>query len=402
MARLKPPRRRAHGHGSVSLVDRGAKPYVANYRDAQSGKARRKAFATDDEAQVFLDAWYAEKRAAKLAARQGREVAQTPIPRAKPAERTFGELIALWRTSKEGTIRASTWRNYDPALGSLRKYLGPRKADELRPEHFERYREARVNGLDWVERRRVKPLAPATINQHLDRAEQIFEWAIKRRLVAGPNPVSDVDSLKREQFEPVVIEEAAIAELIAAAADKHRLAFALIGHLALRWGEAVGIGEEHIDAASGLVLVRQQIEEDRQDGYRVKVAPYVKSKRSRRDLLASDLILEEATAARARIAGARNPHRLLMPSGAGTPRRYRNWLRDAWLPALKRAGLEKSGLTPHGVRHSRLSLMARSGNVTPGDLSRFAGHRSVAFTLSRYGDHFSTSTISPDKYLTAA
>ena len=96
---------------------------------------------------------------------------------------------------------------------------------------------------------------------------------------------------------------------------------------------------------------------------------------------------------------ANNPYRLLRPTRTGQPYRSNNWIRQAWLPALRRAGLEGSGLTPHGLRHSRLSIMAATGQITLGDLSKFAGHASVAFTLTRYGDHFSSAGIRPELYL---
>ena len=79
--------------------------------------------------------------------------------------------------------------------------------------------------------------------------------------------------------------------------------------------------------------------------------------------------------------------------------RENNWLRNAWRPALRRAGLADSGLTPHGLRHSRLSLMARSGKVTVNQLRRFAGHKDPGFTLRKYGSHFEEAGLSPDVYL---
>jgi hypothetical protein len=93
---------------------------------------------------------------------------------------------------------------------------------------------------------------------------------------------------------------------------------------------------------------------------------------AKRDLYASERILEAARDAYDRLGGP-NPHRLLRPTRTGAPYRENNWLRIVWKPALRRAELEGIGLTPHGLRHSRLSLMAKSAKVTPGDLRRFAG-----------------------------
>ena len=245
-------------------------------------------------------------------------------------------------------MRASTWRNYGPGLRALEHYLGDRPAEELTARHFLAYRKARLAGKDWVERTDVPPIGPATVNQHLDRAEQIFDWAIRRGLVSGPNPFAGLGKLKVERFEPVVVEP-------------------------LRWGEAYGAGLRSV--SDGHVMVRQQLIEDRENRHRIVVARYVKRDRSRRRLLATRAILEAADAQRARLDGRPNPDQLLTTARNGSPVRYANWQRSVWVKTLERAGLPK-GLTPHGVRHSRLSLLAASGRVTVGRLSRFAGHAS--------------------------
>jgi integrase len=132
---------------------------------------------------------------------------------------------------------------------------------------------------------------------------------------------------------------------------------------------------------------------------RMEISTYGgKTDYAKRDLYASERILEAARDAYDRLGGP-NPHRLLRPTRTGESYRENNWLRIVWKPALRRAGLEGIGLTLHGLRHSRLSLMAKSAKVTPGDLRRFAGHHDVAFTLARYGDHFSSSAIRPEIYL---
>ena len=171
-----------------------------------------------------------------------------------------------------------------------------------------------------------------------------------------------------------------------------------MGHLAMRWGEALSVGVGHVK--DGKVLVRQTVIEDRTTKpHTMTISTYGgKTKHARRDLWASDAILQASQAAYARVH-ANNPHRLLRPTRTGQPYRSNNWIRQAWLPALQRAGLQDSGLTPHGLRHSRLSIMAATGQITLGDLSKFAGHASVAFTLTRYGDHFSSAGIRPELYL---
>ena len=414
--RLPKPKPRGYGRGSISIQDGS---YVATYKSLETGRGARRSFASEAEAHVFLDQWYAEKQRRKLWSERGGMHAGWMLPAPveapghapAPARRrapapprvTFGELIDGWRAFKSGTVRATTWRNYEPALRALAYYLGDRRADELTEDHFVKYRRARENGLDWVKKTQTRPLKAITINQHLDRANAIFEWATTASPpLAAHNPVARLlkrgNKLKVERFEPVVVDAETIEALIAAAAPEYRLEFTLMGHLAMRWGEALGVGVAHIK--DGKVLVRQTVIEDRTtDPSTATISTYGgKTKHSRRDLWASEAILEASQAAYDR-AHANNPHRLLRPTRTGRPYRSNNWIRQAWQPALQRVGLQDSGLTPHGLRHSRLSIMAASGSVTLGDLSKFAGHASVAFTLTKYGDHFSSAGIRPELYL---
>lgn len=54
-------------------------------------------------------------------------------------------------------------------------------------------------------------------------------------------------------------------------------------------------------------------------------------------------------------------------------------------PAVLRAGLDD--ITFHGLRHSFVAIMVAAGcNVR--EVSEWAGHNSVAFTLTRYGGLF--------------
>ena len=56
--------------------------------------------------------------------------------------------------------------------------------------------------------------------------------------------------------------------------------------------------------------------------------------------------------------------------------------RHVWAPALRRAELE--GLRIHDLRHTFVAIMTAAG-ANPKEVSVWAGHSSVAFTLDRYG-----------------
>jgi integrase len=80
------------------------------------------------------------------------------------------------------------------------------------------------------------------------------------------NPVTRLvargQKLKIEKYQPVVVDGEAIERLIDATDSAYRLEIVLTGHLALRWGEAIGVGVGHIK--DGQVLIRQQVIENRE------------------------------------------------------------------------------------------------------------------------------------------
>lgn len=62
---------------------------------------------------------------------------------------------------------------------------------------------------------------------------------------------------------------------------------------------------------------------------------------------------------------------------------------QVWQPAAKQAGLQ--GVTFHTLRHSFVAILVAAGcNVR--EVSEWAGHDSVAFTLTRYGGLFEDET----------
>lgn len=402
--KLAPIRRpRQHGTGSIT-VDEQRGCYFANYREVGTGAQRRRAFASEDRAHVFLNEWFAEYSAWRLATKEqragaGPQVARPPEVRAA-RRRTFGDVIDAWELARAGELAHGTWRNYGPALNGLRGALGDIAVDQLTADDLIMYRAARAAGRD--PRRPKEPmrkLAPTTLNQHLDRAEDVLRWGAMRGYVTE-NVATEIGKLRVEEFEPVVVGEAEIAALVAATAAKHRASMLMLGQLGLRIGEALGFPIAGWNAAANELHVTQQVIEER-PGYVPRLsAP--KSRYGRRTLIASAQLAEEIAASIERADGRPNQYGLLSPARNGAIPRYRNWVRDVWAPAVERAGLSGRGLTPHSLRHSRLSLMAASGKVPLVALSRFAGHHSVAFTLRRYGDHFADAGVSPDLYLTTA
>ena len=79
---------------------------------------------------------------------------------------------------------------------------------------------------------------------------------------------------------------------------------------------------------------------------------------------------------------------LVFTAPAGGPL-FRAWGQKILEPAVHRAGVP--GITFHGLRHSFVAIMVAAGcNVR--EASEWAGHNSVAFTLTRCGGLFEDST----------
>jgi integrase len=79
------------------------------------------------------------------------------------------------------------------------------------------------------------------------------------------------------------------------------------------------------------------------------------------------------------------PDTLVFTASKGGPLFRSTFAQDVWRPAVIRAGLD--GVTFHGLRHSFVAILVAAGcNVR--EVSEWAGHNSVAFTLTRYGGLF--------------
>ena len=83
-----------------------------------------------------------------------------------------------------------------------------------------------------------------------------------------------------------------------------------------------------------------------------------------------------------------DPEALGVTGPHGGPLRRSLFARRVWQPAAKRAGL--GGIRFHGLRHSFVAILVAAGcNVR--EVSEWAGHNIVAFTLTRYGGLFETA-----------
>ena len=121
-----------------------------------------------------------------------------------------------------------------------------------------------------------------------------------------------------------------------------------------------------------------------------------KTRRSRRTVPVARSVIR-------RIAGHLDAHverdgsALLFTASHGGPL-YRAFARQVWRPAVKRAGFE--GFTFTGCVTVFVAILVAAGcNVR--EVSEWAGHNSVAFTLTRYGGLFDDDSAAAVDWLDA-
>lgn len=144
----------------------------------------------------------------------------------------------------------------------------------------------------------------------------------------------------------------------------------------VRFGEFAGLHKHRILPDRSMAQVQEVW-----DGEFMK--PYPKGKRGRNvPLVERSLALWEPTSA----IKCGVPHRegrcrsgLAFPARRGGVWDHRNFARSVLRPALKRAGLDDLGFTPHDFRHTYASWLAQDG-VPLGRIAQLLGHASTRTT----------------------
>jgi integrase len=383
-----------------------------------TGKPTWEGFDTEEEADAFLTQWAADRKAAQLAIKAARADQNARAPQRRPPSAshpsTFAEILTDWEDRHCDSVQDSTMRDYGPALKDLRQALGGVRARSLTDEHFEAYKRAKLRGVDVSGGDGpVRKLAASTVNKRLDLARRVIDDAIRRGLVAAPNPVREVVRPSAPEREQMVLTESEMRRLIEAAGTlQSRALVRCFCELGLRFSEATGLPIAAYDPRQRTVRIRQQAAERRDPKpLRMIIKDYAKSPWGIRTLRVSAALATELDEIIESQGEKPNEHGLFFTDANGGILREPNFLRDRWRPMLRRAGFvdddrngqlrPRNGLTPHVLRHSRASLIAsRHSELFAPKLQRFLGHHSVTFTLDKYGSHFSKGMLEPDEYLT--
>lgn len=222
-------------------------------------------------------------------------------------------------------------------------------------------------------------LSPATVRKAVFALRQCLEAAVEDRRLAF-NPAGKVPLPGEKAKTPRYLTQREVERLAGVMPEQYR-ALVLVGAYAgLRWGEAIGLTRGDIDVLRSRIVVENTAVEVNGT---VLLGQEPKTRRSKRSVPVARSVMARIEDHLERFVPDGDD--LVFLASRGGPLFRGTFGRDVWRPAVKEAGLD--GFTFHGLRHSFVAILVAAGcNVR--EVSEWAGHNSVAFTLTRYGGLF--------------
>jgi integrase len=223
----------------------------------------------------------------------------------------------------------------------------------------------------------AKPLAPSTVHTVYAVLRLLMQSAVEDQLIPA-NPCSRVPLPRLDKPVVVPLPAEAVAALAGAMPPRYELAVWLAAGAGLREGEALGLTVPRVEFLARRLAVVEQMQN--------KVLSPLKTRASRRVILADDLVLNEVTAHMQRWAPG--PWQLLITNRLGRPVQ-RNSFGFCWREAVKAAGLPE-GTRFHDLRHFYASTLIAAG-LHPKVIQERLGHATIAETMDTYGHLFPDS-----------
>lgn len=324
-----------------------------------------------------------------------------------------------WYDPREGTTTVGTWaddwlatkRNlayrtrdgYCYAIkNQIKPLLGTVPLSRLTPERVER----------WVLDMEAAGCTPSVINRAFKVLGLMMNLAAQRRYVrANPcEPVETPTLTVRPQLFLTPDQVGAVAEAMGERVAQYRSLVLLAAYGGLRWGEAAGLGVQHVESLRRRVRVERQlhpngtIDKPKTDaGTRyVDIPPWLCDELAR-------------TIAGRRLAATLAPeHRdLVFLSERGQRLHSSNFGRRFWRPVVVDTLPESlHALRFHDLRHTAVALYLQGGEdagrpINAKRLQVRMGHSSIQMTLDRYGhllpqDEDAAVAAMPSPFLTPA
>jgi integrase len=277
----------------------------------------------------------------------------------------FKEVADQWLAMKAGATRHTTLRQYKGHIENhLKPYFGEVKCSEVSADLVERF----------VSERTKAGMTSNTLNKVITTLSGIMGYAAHPyRSYAVNNPVTCIENrpkrIKKEAEMATLDEIHAIMDQMDNPRDK--LIVRTMAVTGMREGEVFGLQWGDIQWKDQQIYVRRSYNHGR--FYEPKSA-----KSKRRIDVSEDLLLELK---KWKLACPNGELDLVFPNLRGNPYDGMNWLKRAWHPARRRAGVRH--LTPHSIRHFSGSFLLDKG-MDIGYVQDHLGHASIQMTMDIY------------------
>lgn len=227
----------------------------------------------------------------------------------------------------------------------------------------------------WVAASMVK-YQPASVRKNVFTLRRIMEAAVHEGLIKS-NPASNVRLPAQNHKEQRYLDRKQIEALVGAVSPRYKALVLLAIYGGFRFGEITALRRFNVDFTKNTVRVSHTLVD--LNGYLTLGPP--KTKTSIRTVTLPRSIMVQLGQHMDKYV-SQNEDAFLFTHANGNPLR-RGWFRNSvWIPAINSVGLD--GLRVHDLRHTFVSLWVALGR-NPKEVSKVAGHSSVAFTLDRYG-----------------
>lgn len=236
----------------------------------------------------------------------------------------------------------------------------------------------------WVEKMMLT-LGPATVRKNAHVLSKVMDLAISYGHVRA-NPVSPVRLPAEPKNEQKFLNQAQVWDLAGAIEPRFRAMVLVSAFGGLRAGEVAALRRKNIVPERNQVIVRETVVDL---GNEVTFGP-PKTRTSVRTVTLPRSIMTELVAHMDAYT-ADDIEALVFTGQRGVVVRRSWFFRYYWKPAVEATGLE--GLRFHDLRHTFVALWVSLGRNAK-EVSKAAGHSSVAFTLDRYGHLYDTDSDS--------
>ena len=217
-----------------------------------------------------------------------------------------------------------------------------------------------------------KPLSPAALKKIHVVLRSILAYAIRSNRIAF-NPALGVPLPKHIAKEHIYLDNVQV-EALANACGEYRLLVLFLAYTGVRWGEATAIRVKRVDLQARRARITEAWAYDKE----LYLSPT--KTHANRSVPLPAFLAEELRV----LVDGRDGDDLLFTAPRGGTLMLRNFLRRHFTKAIKAAGLEGLGITPHKLRHTAASLAISSGaNVKV--VQTMLGHKTATMTLDVYG-----------------